>query len=71
MSMVELSKKDQNPGKEISGTFCFAYNFGLLALFHVSVSVSVRSTVSSFALKFIYSEKATKILRNLPLTFDQ
>ena len=22
-------------------------------------------------LKFIYSEKATKILRNLPLTFDQ
>ena len=25
---------------------------------------------SKYALKFIYSEKATKFLRNLPLTFD-
>ena len=24
-----------------------------------------------YGVKFIYSEKATKILRNLPLTFDQ
>ena len=31
----------------------------------------VQKTSSENKVKFIYSEKATKILRNLPLTFDQ
>ena len=44
MSMAELSKKDQNPGKEIRGIFCLAYILGLLALF--LLKSSVRSVVS-------------------------
>ena len=32
--------------------------------------ISDKAQFHSTKLKFIYSEKATKILRNLPLTFD-
>ena len=36
----------------------------------ISFTFDVWKCNSSFIIKFIYSEKATKILRNLPLTFD-
>ena len=34
------------------------------------IRVGSGKTIYTFIVKFIYSEKATKILRNLPLTFD-
>ena len=38
--------------------------------FIVTVLGTHKKLLGNFLLKFIYSEKATKILRNLPLTFD-
>ena len=38
---------------------------GIVIILHTTYGLTL-----SIILKFIYSEKATKILRNLPLTFD-
>ena len=40
-----------------------------MSIFHVKHGFFGQPKVQE-ALKFIYSEKATKILRNVPLTFD-